>query len=197
MGYLWYLLIPFSPFLAVICLIVFAYERLALNERESLDNGHLASWLICKSWDIVSVILSYPAGILGPFGGLIRWPVFLFLSPILGVWKLVRLLVLDPLFKQIVPSLYFSWNNRVYRDLREDLLQIRVLEVLPGSWMDPLVTKLEPVDLVKEDHETPYEALSYSWGGHLILRRSISINDHSYFVADTVFNALKELRDPH
>ncbi|KAL8848668.1 MAG: hypothetical protein Q9221_006342 [Calogaya cf. arnoldii] len=41
-----------------------------------------------------------------------------------------------------------------------------------------------------------YEALPYSWGGHLMLRRLITLNRRSYLVTDTVFNALKELRLP-
>ena len=57
--------------------------------------------------------------------------------------------------------------------------------------------RLAIIDMDADVDHNPYEALSYSWGGHLMLRRLILVNDHFYFVADTVFNALKELQLPH
>lgn len=42
--------------------------------------------------------------------------------------------------------------------------------------------------------EEPFDALSYSWGGHLTLRRIITVNKRSFLVADTVLRALREIR---
>lgn len=141
-------------------------------------------------------VICFPAILLGSYGGLLNYPVILALSPILLLWALLRNFAWDPLFSAFVPASYFRWNNRVYQDLHQGSRQIRVLELSRGSLSANIEARLMIVDLDKESDKTLYEALSYSWGGHLMLRRLITLNGRSYFVADTVFNALKELRLP-
>lgn len=193
------MLIPIYPFLAIICLLTFIYERLAYNEQERVENTFIATRYFLGLWNIISTIISFPAlflDLLCGCGALLRWPIALILSPLLLLWLLVRSLIWDALFLGIVPAGYSVWNNQVYQDLRQDSRQIRVLEVLPGSLSSTLKVRLAIVNMDADVDHVPYEALSYSWGGHLMLRRIIVVNNHIYFVADTVFNALKELRLP-
>ena len=197
MAYRSYLFIPLYPILAIVCLLVFTYERLALNEQERVDNTFTATRIFFLIWNGISMIISFPAvflDLLCGCGALIRWPINLILSPFLILWGLLRHFIWDALFGEIVRDRYSSWNNRVYQALPQHTRQIRVLEIVRGSSSNNLKARLINVNL-DADHN-PYEALSYSWGGHLMLRRIITVNDRSYFVADTVFNALKELRLP-
>ena len=172
------------------------YERLVHNQQERVENKFTASWALFMIWNGIVFVISSPAVLLGSLGSLLRWPVILALSPILLLWNLLRDYAWNPLFSAFVPASYFRWNNRVYQDLHQGSQQIRVLELSPGSLSANVEARLTIVDLDKEPVETHYEALSYSWGGHLMLRRLINLNGHSYLVADTVFNALRELRLP-
>lgn len=54
---------------------------------------------------------------------------------------------------------------------------------------------ITPVDKEKA-RESYYDALSYSWGGHLMLRRIIKANNRYFLVTDTAFQALRTLRHP-
>ena len=101
-------------------------------------------------------------------------------------------LMWEPLFEVIVPFLYGRWNGRLYTDLGlgGDPSLIRLLTLLPGSEADPVRCELRAVNI----NVTCYEALSYSWGGHLVLRRSITINGRSFLVTDSVLKALRSLR---
>ena len=82
----------------------------------------------------------------------------------------------------------------MYQDLGTENQQIRVIELSCGPPSAKIEARLVIVDLDRENIINSYEALSYSWGGHLMLRRLITLNGRPYLVADTVFNALKELR---
>ena len=193
MAYWPYLLVPLYPVLAIVCLLVFAYERLALDEHFT------AARIFFLTWNIISVIISCPALLLDVLcgcGALLRWPVIIVLSPLLLLWVLIQHFIWNPLFREAVPAGYQKWNNQVYQDLRLGPRQIRVLEILRGSPSSALHIAFRIIDIDSDVERHPYNALSYSWGGHLMLRRIITLNGRPFFVADTVFNALKELRLP-
>ncbi|KAL8685428.1 MAG: hypothetical protein Q9218_007766 [Villophora microphyllina] len=202
MGYWKYLLIPFSPIIAIFCLLVFIYERLALNDEERVGSVFTISKTLSSIWDCVYfVIVVYPAILLhlcSPRLGLrhiiLIAPLSATLSLWIQVWRLLRIALWYPLFREIVPACYFFWNSRVYHDLQKGSQQIRVVKLLPGASSARVEAKLMTIDIHSQLNDSRYEALSYSWGGHLMLRRVITLNKRSYLVADTVFNALKELR---
>ncbi|KAL9044322.1 MAG: hypothetical protein Q9214_002530 [Letrouitia sp. 1 TL-2023] len=191
-----YFLIPLYPFIAFICLLVFTYERLAQNEQERVGDKFTPTRALFMIWMSICAIVGFPAVLLGTFGGLIRWPIIIAFSPILLTWALLRNFVWNPLFQSFVPRQYGAWNDKVYRNVPVGPRQTRVLVIQPGTESAELVIRFEIFDLMAGIPEGGYDALSYSWGGHLMLRRAITVNDRSYFVADTVFNALKELRLP-
>ncbi|KAI4206284.1 MAG: hypothetical protein LQ346_001180 [Caloplaca aetnensis] len=196
MGYWQYLLIPFSPLIAIVCLLVFTYERLALNKQERVGSTYTVSKTLGYVWDYIFFILICPAFVLGT--SFVIWiaPVTFVLGLWCHVWRYSRKILWYPLFRDLVPACYFSWNSRVYDDLRQSSRQIRLVKLHPGLWSSKIVADLLIVDLDTSAREQHYQALSYSWGGHLMLRRIITLNDRSYLVTDTVFNALKELRLP-
>ena len=76
--------------------------------------------------------------------------------------------------------------------MRPAARQIRILEVLPGTAAENIKVRLTTINL---DHDQ-FDALSYSWGGHLILRRVITVNNRSFLVRDTVLRFLREFRHP-
>ncbi|MCJ1264737.1 hypothetical protein MMC22_004612 [Lobaria immixta] len=172
------------------------YERLVQNEQESLEEKFTASRALFMILQGFMFVAMSPAFLINCLGTLLRWPVLLAISPILLLRAQLLNFAWNPLFGAFVPAIYFRWNNRVYQDLQQDSRQIRVLELSRGSLSANVEARLTIVDLDREPDETHYEALSYSWGGHLMLRRLINLNGHSYLVADTVFNALRELRLP-
>lgn len=172
------------------------YERLVHNQQERVEEKFTASRALFMILDGIMFVALSPAILINCLGSLVRLPVTLALSPILLLRHLLLDFAWNPLFSAFVPAIYFRWNNRVYQDLQQGSRQIRVLELSRGSLSANVEARLTIVDLVKEPDETHYEALSYSWGGHLMLRRLINLNGHSYLVADTVFNALRELRLP-
>ena len=191
-----YALIPLYPIVGIICLLTFAYERLLLNKQERVEDKFTATKIVFGGWNLILVIIGFPAVLLGSCGGLIRWPLIIAFSPILLLWGLLRNFCFDSIFQTLVPAAYFSWNNRVYQTLDNGSQQIRVIELLPGLPSADIHARLTVIDLNSGSSDRQYEALSYSWGGHLVLRRLINLNDRHYFVTDTVFNALKELRHP-
>lgn len=71
-----------------------------------------------------------------------------------------------------------------------------MVNIFPGSWLAKIEAKLMTVDVESQFDDSRHEALLYSWGGHFMLRRLITLNNSSYLVANTVLNALKELRPP-
>ncbi|KAL6863291.1 hypothetical protein ACO1O0_003538 [Amphichorda felina] len=101
-------------------------------------------------------------------------------------------LMWEPLLAVIVPFVYGRWNSRSYTDvdLRGDASLIRLLTLLPGRQADAVRCELRAVNI----NVANYEALSYSWGGHLVLRRSITVNGRSFLVTDSVLKALRALR---
>ncbi|KAI4199953.1 MAG: hypothetical protein LQ348_001802 [Seirophora lacunosa] len=196
MGYWRYMLIPFSPVIATICLLVFIYERIALNKQERVGNAYTISKILDYILNWVFFILIFPAFICGT--RFIIWiaPITLTLGLWVPVWHFLRKTLWYPLFRDLVPACYFSWNSRVYGDLRQGSQQVRILKLHPGLWSANIAAELITADLNTSTLEQHYEALSYSWGGHWMLRRSVTLNGCSYLVADTVYNALKELRLP-
>ena len=117
----------------------------------------------------------------------------------MGILLAFRNWISDPFFLRFVPSLYDSWNSQIYQPLEEDTgppspnsnsRQIRVVRILPGALAHEMKVKINPVDW---DTAT-YDALSYTWGSHLILRRVITVNDRPFLVTDSLFRALRQLR---
>ncbi|KAH8655808.1 heterokaryon incompatibility protein-domain-containing protein [Xylariales sp. PMI_506] len=120
----------------------------------------------------------------------------MFWSELLGHnWGMIA----QPLVDITLPWVYGRWNARSYNhrklDLEEDQAglhqTVRILMLLPGSGEDPVRCELLPIAL---DGGTSYEALSYSWGGHLALLRVIHVDGRSFIVTDSWFRALRALR---
>lgn len=156
MAYRPYLFIPVYLILAIICLLVFAYERLALNEQARVDKTFTATRFFFLIRSIISTIISFPAVILDLVcgcGALVRWLINLILSPFLVLWGLLRYFIWDPLFHEIVPARYSSWNNRVYQTLPQHTRQIRVLEIVRGSSSRILKARLINANL--DAHHNP------------------------------------------
>lgn len=189
----WYLLIPFSPILATICLAIFIYEYVLQNNQERVERPGIGNKVFDVTFMLISFPFVFPAIIVSfsaSLGTFVRTLLLLPFFPVLILWWVLQWCIWDPLFQQIVPFIYRKWNSSAYQPLPE--AHIRVIELLPGSPRDHIKIMLFPVRL---DGET-FEALSYSWGGHLMLRRMIQANDRSFFVTDTVFRALRELQYP-
>lgn len=108
-----YLLIPFSPILAVICLLVFLYERLFLNNQESVENLHTVSKVFLTIWSVFVTVVTCPLVFLGPLGALIRW---LFNAAFIAPAAFLKVCFWQPVFLAIVPSLYLRFNSRAYKD---------------------------------------------------------------------------------
>lgn len=186
-----YLLLPFSPILVLVCLFVFLYERFILNDQERVEDPYAATIALLQIWNFVVVIVTFPVFCLGPIGGFIR---LLVNAAFLAPQVFLKTFFWEPVFWGIVPSLYLRWNSRAYKGSKLDSQQIRILEVLPGNPSDRLKVTIKSIDL-DEAKETGFDALSYSWGGHAILRRIIEANDCLFMVTDTAFRALKTLRN--
>ena len=187
----WYLLIPLSPILAIICLAIFLYEYVVQNDQERIERPGIGNQVFDVALMLISFTFTLPAMItdfLGPVGTLVRTLLTLPFSILLSLWWVLEQYVWNHLFQRIVPFIYVKWNSSAYQPLQE--AQIRVIELLPGSPRDNIRIRLFAISLDEEI----FEALSYSWGGHLMLRRVIQANDRSFFVTDTVFRALRELR---
>ena len=98
------------------------------------------------------------------------------------IWK--------PLFKQYVPVFWLTLNSRVYSSLEPRESSIRLLHLHSGKQDDPITCDLVEVNV----REAEFEAVSYAWGGHLVLRRRISVNGFSFFVTANIVKALICLR---
>ncbi|KAF2830434.1 HET-domain-containing protein [Ophiobolus disseminans] len=72
-----------------------------------------------------------------------------------------------------------------------DKPHIRVLELYPGNWNDPIECELNHVSL--SDTTAKYEALSYTWGD-ATERRNIRCNTFLVDVTQNLFSALQHLR---
>ena len=125
----------------------------------------------------VQLILALP--ILIP--GILAW---CFLLPRL------RRYIWEPLFKRSVPVFWLTLNSRVYSSLEITEPSIRLLHLDPGQHDDPIMCHLVEADV----REAEFEAVSYAWGGHLVLRRRISVNGFSFFVTENIIKALRYLR---
>ncbi|KAF2677125.1 hypothetical protein K458DRAFT_320357, partial [Lentithecium fluviatile CBS 122367] len=71
--------------------------------------------------------------------------------------------------------------------------EIRILTLLPGSWMDPVVCELKNVPFEKARAEG-YTALSYCWGPPSQPRYIVVVNNHYMAVGGQLFDALVYLR---
>ena len=105
----------------------------------------------------------------------------------------------EPLSAQICAISLRSWNSRIYQPLEEDTgptspasdsRRIRVVQILLGALVYETKVKINPVDW----DTAIYDALSYTWGSYLMLRRVITVNDRTFLVTDSLFRALRQLR---
>lgn len=96
----------------------------------------------------------------------------------------------DPLFRHHVPAFYLRVNNRLYQPLDPANPTIRLLQLLPGNPSDSIECRLIETNV----HEADFEAVSYAWGGHLVLRRHILVNRKSFWITQNIFQALRSLR---
>ena len=189
-----------SPFLALSCIVVFLYERVILNDQECIEYHSRISRLYERVTMGAHLIGTFPLELLGPLRAFIDIFLFSFyLMPVMGICLAFRAWISEPLFLRLVPSLYDFWNSRTYERLEEDKAptnlnadsrQIRVAQILPGALAHEMKVKISAVDY---DTAT-YDALSYTWGSHLILRRVITVNDHLFLITDSLFRALRQLR---
>jgi hypothetical protein len=68
--------------------------------------------------------------------------------------------------------------------------EIRVIEVQPGRWTDPIVCELTSVAL----ESAKYRALSYVWGSRHV-KRPIRLNGLIWQVTKNLESALRHLRE--
>ena len=194
------LLMPFSPILLICAIFVYCYERIFFNNRERVDTTFNASRYTTGFAFIVGFLITFPFVCCGPCGQLIASPLRSVLNiVIIGTYELFHKLFWQPVFdgESSIVCLLYKWINQgLYKSLplEKDLRQKRVIEILPGSLSHAIEVRIF-VDSIENPQE-PYEALSYSWGGHFVLRRVISANRRRLVVTDSVFNALRELRSP-
>lgn len=111
-----------------------------------------------------------------------------------ALWTTFFIFVWKPLF-QVLPFIFNMINSRVYNTLpalgRND---IRLLEIHPSAPSNNLVLRIKNVSL--DGNEACYEALSYSGGPGLILRRTVQASGRTLLITDSAFCALKELQAP-
>ncbi|KAI9658413.1 MAG: hypothetical protein M1821_002546 [Bathelium mastoideum] len=190
--YKWILLAVYSPILIIVLPIALLYERLVQNEDERVEQKHTVMTLYFKAGMVFNTIITFPRLILpylclGWLGNLYG----LFMNAIvLGIGYLFKLVVFGPIFEQIVPFIYERVNSRIYKQLELNEGEVRVLVIPPGksSQNVSISIKCTSLDTAK------FEALSYSWGNHLVLRRAIKADGKTIFIPDSVLNALRELR---
>ena len=188
-----------SPFLALSCIIVFLYQRLILNDQECIEYRYHISRLYVGVVSEANFIITFLLTILGlrtdeiPFYILFTW------MPVMGICLLFRTWVSNPFLLRFVPSLYDPWNSRIYQPLEDDTgptspasdsRRIRVVQILLGALVYETKVKINPVDW----DTAIYDALSYTWGSYLMLRRVITVNDRTFLVTDSLFRALRQLR---
>lgn len=77
----------------------------------------------------------------------------------------------------------------LYRPLNGE--EIRLIELYPGNWNDPITCQLHYVPL---DESPDFVALSYAWGDKSTLPEDISVNGRPRQVTQSLFTALRRLR---
>lgn len=114
--------------------------------------------------------------------------------PLVIVYKLLVPWLLkhlcDPLFRGFVPTFYLSIHRQHYQNLDPNLPTIRLIELLPGQPLEPITCRLIEASV----NDAEFEAVSYAWGGHLVLRRHILVNGKRFWVTQNVFLALQTFR---
>ena len=192
----------FSPFLIFLAIINFLYERIFLNDQERIKYPSTTSRIFMKIYSVFNLVVTFPLVYLGPLRNHSNGLLFIVLFiPIVGPWILFRTYVSEPFFLSIVPSIYNFWNSQTYKPLWPDVelnlslepRQIRIVDIIPDASASQMKLEIRPANL---DTET-YDALSYTWGSHLILRRVITVNNRTFFVTDSLYRALRHLRHPN
>ena len=105
----WYLLIPFSPILAIICLAIFLYEYVLQNNQERVERPGIGNQTFNVAFMLISFAFTFPAIItdgLGPLGTFVRTSLTLPWHIVLELWSVLEWCIWDPLFQQIVPFIY-------------------------------------------------------------------------------------------
>ena len=183
-----YLLIAFSPLLATMCFSVLIYERLALIKYEAIEDPFASSRITINLLALIFKVLFLPFSVYRPLRDYMTAQSMHAFFNMIGSF---RRHLWSPVVSEIVPNIYLHFNARVYEPLER--WHIRVIQILPGSPSDGL--RVELVHMAREDIHMAFDALSYSWGGHLLMRRIIHVNDRPFLVTATAFNALRALRD--
>ncbi|CAE7001260.1 HET domain containing protein [Pyrenophora teres f. teres] len=93
------------------------------------------------------------------------------------------------------PSVTEIRHEYEYKRINSPL--IRLIEIQPGNWTDPIECTLSTFDLNKVDfpENSPYETLSYVWGD-ASQRREILVKGIPFNVTRSLFEALQVLRRP-
>ncbi|KAK8017311.1 hypothetical protein PG993_013637 [Apiospora rasikravindrae] len=79
-----------------------------------------------------------------------------------------------------------------HRPLRDSPTEIRIVNLLPGAYGDPIECVLEHIDI---DITQDYDALSYCWG-EASITKTIRLDNKSYPVTTNLFDGLQRLRKP-
>lgn len=77
----------------------------------------------------------------------------------------------------------------LYRPLHGE--EIRLIEIYPGNWNDPITCQLHYVPL---DESPDFVALSYAWGDNSTLPEDINVNGRPRQITQSLFTALWRLR---
>ncbi|KAK8135690.1 heterokaryon incompatibility protein [Apiospora sp. TS-2023a] len=80
-----------------------------------------------------------------------------------------------------------------HRPLGDSPTEIRIVNLLPGEYGDPIECVLEHIDM---DTTKSYEALSYCWG-EASITKPILLDSKSYAVTTNLFDGLQRLRKTH
>lgn len=81
----------------------------------------------------------------------------------------------------------------LYRQLNGE--EIRLIEIYPGDWNDPIACQLHYVPLDGSTVRSPdYVALSYAWGDQSAPKTKICVNGRERAISQSLFTALRQLR---
>lgn len=77
----------------------------------------------------------------------------------------------------------------LYRPLKGE--EIRLIEIYPGDWNDPIACQLHYVPL---DESPEYVALSYAWGDQNTPKIDICVNGRTREITQSLYTAIRQLR---
>lgn len=95
-------------------------------------------------------------------------------------------------FSSISTAMHQRRKGRpLYRALSDG--EIRLIEIYPGDWNDPITCQLHYVPLVG-NASLDYVALSYAWGDQSTPKTEISVNGRERKITRSLYTALRQLR---